>query len=95
MLEAIMDSGTKAKVIPSFLARHPLVAFFLLSYAISWLIWLSMVALALDIRSPAGRALNIVAIAGPTLAGLALAGHGWARLADENELVSPANLPLT
>jgi uncharacterized protein len=73
MLMASMEPGTRAKVNPSFLVRHPLVAFFLLTYVISWLIWLSMVALALDIQSPAGRALNIVAIAGPTLAGLALA----------------------
>jgi uncharacterized protein len=52
--------------------RPSLTAFFVLTYAISWSIWLLMAALSLDIQGPLGRALNIVAIFGPTLAGLIL-----------------------
>lgn len=57
---------------PSRLTRHPLTTFFILTYAISWIIWLLMVALSLDIQTPLGRTLNIIAIFGPTLAGLIL-----------------------
>jgi hypothetical protein len=59
-------------------SRRSLAAFFILTYAISWTIWLSMVVLSLDIQTPLGRTLNIIAIFGPTLAGLILTAvhHG-------------------
>ncbi|MBK8901595.1 MAG: CPBP family intramembrane metalloprotease [Anaerolineaceae bacterium] len=58
--------------------RYPLAIFFILTYAISWTIWLSMIVLSLDILTPLGRTLNIIAIFGPTLAGLVLTAirHG-------------------
>jgi uncharacterized protein len=56
--------------------RPSLTAFFVLTYAISWSIWLLMAALSLDILAPLGRALNIAAIFGPTLAGLILTVSG-------------------
>ncbi len=62
----------------SLLTRRPVAAFFVLTYVISWAIWLSMVVLSLDIQTLLGRVLNIVAIFGPTLAGLILTAvhHG-------------------
>lgn len=67
-----MEIEIKANDNPSLSTRHPLAAFFVLTYAISWTIWLLMAALSLDIQTSLGRTLNIVAIFGPTLAGLML-----------------------
>ena len=46
-----------------------------LTFAISWAIWLAMVAGSISIGTPIGAALNIVAMAGPTIAALILAGR--------------------
>jgi len=56
----------------SFISRHPLTAYFILAYVISWGLWFSMVALSLDLKSQPGSIINGVAIFGPTLAGLML-----------------------
>ena len=53
--------------------RHQLLGFFVLTYAISWVIWWAMAASALSIATPIGWALNIIATAGPTIAAVALA----------------------
>jgi uncharacterized protein len=52
--------------------RPALVAYFVFTYSISWIIWLLMIAFSLDIQTPLGRALNNIAIFGPTLASLIL-----------------------
>lgn len=64
----------------TFPKKHPpLATFFVLTYAISWSIWLLMAAFSLDIQTPLGRTLNIAAIFGPTLAGLTLTAIGQGR----------------
>jgi uncharacterized protein len=68
----------KTNTTPLWLMRYPLAFFFLLTYAISWSIWLLMSVFALNIHTPLGSTLNIVAIFGPTLGGLILTAihHG-------------------
>jgi membrane protease YdiL (CAAX protease family) len=56
----------------SFGSRNPLLAFFILTYLISWGFWFSMVALSLDLKDPVGSIINGLASYGPTLAGLIL-----------------------
>lgn len=53
--------------------RHQLAAFFVLTYAISWTLWLVLAAVSLPITTTAGAVLNVLAIAGPSLAALLLA----------------------
>jgi uncharacterized protein len=74
-----MKTDMKTNAIPSLLMRHPVAAFFVLTYAISWGIWLLMAVLSLGIHMPLGGMLNIVAIFGPTLAGLTLTATGQGR----------------
>ena len=57
----------------SIFRRHQLAAYFGLTYAISWAIWLGLMVGSLDIGTPAGAVLNVVAIAGPSIAALVLA----------------------
>jgi membrane protease YdiL (CAAX protease family) len=65
----------------SFVRRHQLVAFFGLTFAISWAIWLGLVVGSLGIRTTAGAILNLVARAGPSIAALVLAtAMGWGQL---------------
>jgi uncharacterized protein len=52
-----------------------IVAFVALTFAISWVIWVAMVARSISIETPLGAVLNIVAMAGPTIAALVLAGR--------------------
>ena len=52
--------------------RHQFAAFFVLTYAISWALWLGLAAASLPITTTAGAVLNVVAIAGPSLAALLL-----------------------
>jgi membrane protease YdiL (CAAX protease family) len=52
--------------------RHQLAAFFVLTYAISWTLWLGLAAASLPITTTAGAVLNVLAIAGPSLAALLL-----------------------
>ena len=47
--------------------------FVALTFAISWAIWLAMVALSLGIDTTSGLVLNIIATAGPSIAALILA----------------------
>ena len=58
---------------PSFVQRHQLATYFGLTFAISWAIWLVLILGSLHIQTPVGAALNIVAIAGPSIAALVLA----------------------
>jgi uncharacterized protein len=68
----------KTNTTPIWLMHYPLAFFFLLTYAISWSIWLLMSVLSLNIHTPLGSTLNIIAIFGPTLGGLILTAvyHG-------------------
>jgi membrane protease YdiL (CAAX protease family) len=67
---------------PGLLARHPLVAFFVMAYAFTWIVWSPWVlgqdgAGVLPVRIDPGLVgyLNAAAIlAGPTVAGLIMAG---------------------
>src|SRR5918998_3393086 len=52
--------------------RHQLAAFFVLAFTISWIIWLGLAAASLPITTTAGAVLNVLAIAGPSLAALLL-----------------------
>ena len=56
----------------NFAARRPFVAFFLLTYAITWILWGLMILFAWDIKSLPGSILSPLAIFGPSLAGIAL-----------------------
>ena len=47
--------------------------FFALTFAISWLIWLVMVAGSISIETTAGFVLNVIAMAGPSIAAVILA----------------------
>jgi uncharacterized protein len=57
----------------SVVGRHQLAAYFGLTFAISWAIWLGLVVASLGIRTTAGAVLNIAATAGPSIAALVLA----------------------
>jgi len=57
----------------SVLQRHQLLTYFGLTFAISWIIWLGLILGSLHIQTPMGAALNVVAIAGPSIAALVLA----------------------
>ncbi|MBI5825815.1 MAG: CPBP family intramembrane metalloprotease [Chloroflexi bacterium] len=56
----------------TFVSQRPLIIFFCLAYAITWILWGVMIALSLDIKNPLGSILNALAIFGPTLAGIIL-----------------------
>ena len=53
-------------------SRNPLIAFFIVTYLISWGLWLSQATLSLSLKDPLGGLINGLAIFGPTLAGLIL-----------------------
>jgi uncharacterized protein len=55
-----------------------IVAFVAFTFAISWVIWVAMVAGSISIETPVGFVLNIVAMAGPTIAALILAARAGA-----------------
>jgi membrane protease YdiL (CAAX protease family) len=57
----------------SAVARHQLAAYFGLTFAISWAIWLGLILGSIRIQTPLGAVLNVVAIAGPSIAALVLA----------------------
>jgi hypothetical protein len=68
-----MSAIATARQLPALLQRRPLLAFFGLTYAISWSLWgLQPLLAAADPIS--ARWLGIVAAYGPTLAAIALAG---------------------
>jgi uncharacterized protein len=52
--------------------RHQLAAFFVLTFAISWTLCLGLAAASVPITTTAGAVLNVLAIAGPSLAALLL-----------------------
>ncbi len=58
---------------PSAVQRHQLASYFGLTFAISWVIWLGLIVGSLHIQTPVGAVLNVVAIAGPSIAALVLA----------------------
>ena len=52
--------------------RHQLPAFFVLTFAISWAIWIGLAAASLGIGTRAGAVLNVAAIAGPSIAAIVI-----------------------
>ena len=78
-------SNTSARTAPpqrSLLARHPLISFFVMAFAFSWIVWSPWVLseegvglLPFELGGAASGLLNAAAIlAGPTLAGLIMTG---------------------
>ena len=57
---------------PTFMQRHQLPTYFALTFAISWAIRLGLILGSLHIQTPVAAALNVVAIAGPSIAALVL-----------------------
>jgi membrane protease YdiL (CAAX protease family) len=57
----------------SAVQRRPLLAFFVLTYVVSWAIWGTLAATETSIATPLGGMLNVVATAGPTIAALLVA----------------------
>jgi membrane protease YdiL (CAAX protease family) len=57
----------------SWLRTHQVAAFVALTFAISWTIWLAMAAGRLSIATPTGAVLNVIGMAGPSIASLILA----------------------
>ena len=53
--------------------RHQLATYFGLTFAISWAIWLGLILGSIRIQTLMGAVLNVVAIAGPSIAALVLA----------------------
>ncbi len=64
--------------VPSSARHRPLATFYLLTFALSWIVWIAMAATSLGIDTTAGRALNVIAGYGPTVAALVLTAlvHG-------------------
>jgi membrane protease YdiL (CAAX protease family) len=58
---------------PSVVQRHQLTTYFGLTFAISWTIWLGLILGSLHIQTPVAAVLNVVAIAGPSIAAVVLA----------------------
>jgi membrane protease YdiL (CAAX protease family) len=52
--------------------RYQLPAFLVLTFAISWTLWLGLAAVALPITTTTGAVLNVIAIAGPSIAAVLL-----------------------
>ena len=52
--------------------RYQLPAFFVLTFAISWTLWLGLAAVVLPITTTTGAVLNVIAIAGPSIAAVLL-----------------------
>ncbi len=77
----------------AFVSRRPLITFFFLAYAITWVLWGVMISLSLDIKSPFGSVINALAIFGPTLAGIILTAilHGKQGLSELLGRLSPAS----
>jgi membrane protease YdiL (CAAX protease family) len=57
----------------SVVQRHQLASYVGLTFAISWAIWLGLILGSLHIQTPEGAVLNVVAIAGPSIAAVVLA----------------------
>ena len=73
--------------------RHQLPAFLVLTFAISWTLWLGLAAASLPITTTTGAVLNAFAIAGPSLAALVLTiGLGRRALRELMAGFSPARL---
>lgn len=80
----------------TFVNQHPLLIFFSLAYAVTWILWGTLIALSLDIKNPLGSILNALAIFGPTLAGIILTVvlNGKQGLSDLIGRLSPAQAGL-
>ena len=61
------DRGSAAVV-----RRYQLLAFFVLTFAISWTLWLGLAAASVPITTTTGAVLNVLAIAGPSIAAVLL-----------------------
>lgn len=55
------------------IGRHQLLAFFALAFVISWLIWIGMAMTSFGIGTPAGLALEIIGMAGPSVSAVVVA----------------------
>lgn len=53
--------------------RNQVIAFSTLTFAISWAIWLAMIAASVSIATTTGLVLNVIATAGPSIAAVILA----------------------
>jgi membrane protease YdiL (CAAX protease family) len=58
----------------SLVRRHPLICFYVLTYAIAWLIWAPLVILRDSIPGPVGLLLNLVGALVPSTLGLVFIG---------------------
>ena len=58
---------------PPVVQRHRLATYFGLTFAISWAIWLGLIIRSLGIQTLPGAVLNVVAIAGPSIAAVIMA----------------------
>jgi uncharacterized protein len=68
--------------------RYPLRAFFVLTFAISWSLWLGLAAAAVPITTTTGGVLNVIAIFGPSIAAVLVA----IRLGETRELLAGFSL---
>ena len=76
--------------------RHQVATFFALSFGISWAVWIGLAAAPLGIGTRAGAVLNVVAIAGPSIAAVALSiALGRRQLRQPLAGFSPLNVLLT
>src|SRR3712207_4631486 len=64
-----MTSATRRT---SVVRRHQLAIYVGLTFAISWATWLGLILGSLDIQTLPGAILNVVGIAGPSIAALVL-----------------------
>jgi|tagenome__1003787_1003787.scaffolds.fasta_scaffold20974853_2 membrane protease YdiL (CAAX protease family) len=64
---------TRPPRLRSVVQRHQLAAYFGLTFSISWAIWLGLILSSLHIQNLLPAALNIVALAGPSISALVLA----------------------
>ena len=63
---------TERRSAASVVRRYRLPSFFVLTFAISRTLWLGLAAVALPITTTTGAVLNIIAIAGPSIAAVML-----------------------
>jgi membrane protease YdiL (CAAX protease family) len=63
----------KAPALAAAVLRHQVLAFVVLTFAISWAIWWGMALRSVTIATTPGSVLNVIATAGPTIAALVMA----------------------
>jgi membrane protease YdiL (CAAX protease family) len=68
-----------AEVTVEAIRKHPVAAFFFLTYAISWSLYAVIIGLRIRVDTAAALPLFLPAISGPTVAAIILTGAGWGR----------------